>query len=171
MSNKILTALVLIVVASFGFYIGKVTTHEPTKAIQAGSVSSPDVTSPYLSFGGVRSWAYSPDFRTATSTLCSIQSPAATTTLVSFTANFATAAVSYANDYQAGNAATSQATTTNLGKITVAANGLGTLVATSTSLTDNIIPPLTFVNLRVSTTTASSSYAPTGKCNVVFREV
>lgn len=107
----------------------------------------------------------------ATTTPCSIASPAATTTLAfPATVNFTNSA-SYANDYQLGKATTAFATTTNLGKITIAANALGTLVATSTSLTDNIIAPNSFINLRVSTSTASATFAPTGTCTAVFQSV
>src|SRR3990167_1048450 len=47
-----------------------------------GAIASPDIQSPYLNIGGVRKWyARSDSFIQASTTLCSIESPRATSTL------------------------------------------------------------------------------------------
>lgn len=48
-----------------------------------GALSSPDIASPYLSFGNVRRYAAGATLNQASSTLCSLLSPASTSTLVS----------------------------------------------------------------------------------------
>lgn len=177
------TALITIIVA-FGTVLGvlnfatvNVTVQvPPTNSV--GAFSSPDLQSPWFGFGGVRQWAGSMSMRTASTSLCSIQSPAATTTLVAATA-YVTGGNTYANDYQLGFGIAQGATTTNLARLSIGANAAGVAIATSTNLVqsfgnggkDGQIPPNTWINFNVSTTSASSLYAPTGQCYAVFREV
>lgn len=141
--------------------------------VTAGAVSSPDILSPYFSFGGVRQWAGHVDMRQASSTLCSIQAPLATSTLDVFTVDF-DSTTSFATSYMLGYG-TINATTTSLianANLSIAANALGTSVSSSTRV---IIPPGVYLNLNYSTSTganvAGSGYAPTGTCNAIFQEV
>ncbi len=177
MNKQILSILMVIglIVAGCGFFIAKITNHVPVPTqnqIQSYGSASPDIPSPYFSYGDLRHWATKTTMYQGTTTLCAMQSPAATTTLRSATANF-TFSATYANDYQLANATSAFATTTNLGKITIAANALGTLVATTTvtALTDGIVAPNTWINLKVSTSTASTTFAPIGTCAATFIEV
>lgn len=140
-----------------------------------GSVASPDIMSPYFSFGGVVHWGYRQDMRQASSTLCSMQSPAATTTIVGFpSANFTTAA-SYTTVYAWGNATDAFSTTTLMGNFTIIAANKGLLIASSTAMSalqdSQVIPPLTYINFKLSTGTASATFAPVGTCSLVLREV
>src|SRR3990167_10631967 len=48
---------------------------------RVGAFPGPDINSDYLSFNGVKHWYYSSKLRTATTTVCSFKSPAATTTV------------------------------------------------------------------------------------------
>lgn len=138
-----------------------------------GALSSPDVSSPYFSFGGVREWATSAEFKSA-STTCAVQSPAATTTLVSATARF-DSIPDAASTWELGNATTAYATTTSLGKFALGSGAKGDLIATTsvTALTDGRVAPSTYINLKIATTTAGtySGWTPVGRCNVVFREI
>lgn len=138
-----------------------------------GAASSPDISSPYFSVGGVREWFYQMDLKPASVTVCSFLSPAATTTLRAVTARFDSIAA-YATVWQWGVGTVSTATTTNLTTpYSIAANAQGALVATTTvtSLVDGIVAPRTYVNLNVATGTVSSVFAPSGKCKITFREI
>src|SRR3990167_5206889 len=71
-------ASVLVVLGVVAFTPAKVINQES----QLGAVASPDIMSPYFSFGGVRQWAAHTDtLNTASTTICAMQSPAATSTL------------------------------------------------------------------------------------------
>lgn len=168
------TAVTLAIVCAFavGLNVHKVT------PLQAGAVSSPDILSPYFSYGGVRHWGGHTNMRQATTTVCSFQSPPATTTISAATASF-TASASYTTAYEWAWDSTAFSSTTALGatQVFIPANALGVIIASTTSTAlaqgDGIIPPSSFINFRLSTTTAgtSATYLPTGACNVLFREV
>lgn len=160
----------ILVLGGFLAFAPRVEAPKPSQD-QVGALSGPDIPSPYLSFGGVRQWAGNTPLRTGTSTVCSIQSPAATTTLVAATARLDSIA-SYVTSWQIGKDPTAFSTTTALASMTFAANATGSIVATSTSgLTDTLIAPNSFINLKLATTSASATFAPVGNCAAVFREI
>jgi len=174
MNNNLATGVLAGVVALLGAYVF---THQtaplPVQTqTNLGALSGPDILSPYLSIGGVRSWYGSMDLRVGTTSVCAVQAPAATTTLVSATARIDTAA-GYATAWEIGNATTAFATTTSLGLLGLAASTNGALIATTsvTALKDGIVPPNTWINVRLATTTTSASFQPTGRCSVFFREI
>lgn len=141
-----------------------------------GALSSPDINSPFISWGGVRQWASSAGFTPASQTLCAIQSPAATTTLVAATVRFDSTISLGAGTYELGWGAVSGATTTVLARATLpSAKQTKELVATTSIttpvLTDNVVNPSTWINLNIASGTVSTSFAPTGKCLAVFREL
>jgi hypothetical protein len=169
--NLVIGGLVGLVVLLAGLAVIKQSAPTQDKQPPLGALSSPDIASPYLSFGGVRQWAGSMEMRSGTSTVCSIQSPAATTTLVSATARFDTTP-GYTTIWMLGHATTAYSTTTALvASKTLASGARGDMVATTTALTDTRIPPSTFVNLALSTSTVGSTFAPVGECKAVFREI
>ena len=111
----------------------------------------------------------------ATTTLCSIKSPAATTTLARATVNLTTTA-SYAFQLELANDPSAFATTTAIvAKWTTTASSPATIVATSsvTALADGIVPPSTFINVNVSTSSGgtSATFAPVGFCQAEFVSV
>lgn len=143
--------------------------------VKVGALAGPDLASLYFSFGGVREWAGSAGFYTASTSLCAIQSPAATTTLVAATVRIDTSTTT-ASIVEIGKALTAFATTTRLALLTVGANAVNlNLVATTTvtTLTDGVVPPNSWINTMVgfTTGTASAATALTGKCSAVFREI
>lgn len=76
------SALVALVVT----IVGVVSLAPATKTIierQSGAVASPDIPSPYLRWGGVTEWASAQKPLAATYNFCAMQSPAATSTLLS----------------------------------------------------------------------------------------
>lgn len=126
-----------------------------------GSVSSPDIQSPYFSYGDVRFWAGSTNnLAQATTTVCAIQAPASTSTLqygsIRFSVGSTTASlVTFAK------AATAFATTTSLGQFTVAANAQGTAFASTTLGTAIFAPNEWFV---VGMQGGVGTFSPTGRC-------
>lgn len=125
---------------------------------------------------GICDWAYRVSMKGNTSTPCSIKSPEATSTIVHASADLATATTS-AMVLEIGTANNNNATTTSLASSTLAANSKGRMVATSTlwgfypfsrsDLTNHIIAPNNYVNLRVNKDSISN--APLGNCEVIFR--
>lgn len=138
----------------------------------AGAVSSPDIPSPYFSYGDVRHWAGQESFIVATNTLCAIQSPAATSSLTSAGARFDVQSP-YTLQYELGVATTPYATTTRLALMTLAqsTNGLVIATTTNTALLDGFLAPNSYVVLKVGSSTVGANYLPTGRCTATFREL
>lgn len=140
-----------------------------------GAVAGPDSSFQTESHNGVTYDFYSSPLRPATTTLCSIKSPNASSTITSATMQI-TSGNTYSNDYQIGWGLAQGATTTNLARLTLAASN-GAAVATTTLVNsfgggnDGVIPPNSFIVTRVSTTTASATFAPLGACTVTFQRL
>ena len=115
-----------------------------------GALSSPDIASPYFSFGGVRSWGYSMPFQDATSTICTFQSPAATSSL-EFASIEITTATSTASFFEIAQSRDRAATTTSIQKISVPTTELLDWVSTSTGgvVGTTIFGPNRFLNVKV----------------------
>lgn len=98
-----------------------------------GSVSSPDIQSPYFSFGGVRQWAGKSDsLIQATTTVCAIQAPAASSTLMLASLHLSVSSTT-ASTITIAKSATPYATTTIFGsQMAVAANATATIIASTT---------------------------------------
>lgn len=171
-NNIIITSVAILALIVGVIALNRTPVNTTTRVVESlGAVNSPDIQSPYFSFGNLRMWANSSALTSGSATLCAIQSPAATSTLV--TATLGLTNPSYTNNYEIGWGASSGATTTNLARATVAASTWISLIATTsaTALTDGVVLPNSWINFKVATGTASSVYAPTGKCSVVFREI
>lgn len=138
-----------------------------------GALTSPIIASPVLSWGGVPDYRYTQSFQ-ASSTACAIQNPLnATTTLTFATANI-TSSPAYAVTYELGESLTKNATTTAIvASWTVASNGVGQVVATTTNtaLVDSTVPPNAWINFNLSTSTATGINQATGDCEVGFRKL
>lgn len=142
-----------------------------TPSTPAGAISGPDIPSPYLAWGGVAIYGGSQSLAVA-STTCSIQSPAATSTLL-----FAAAAVSRSStgatlQYEWGIGANRYSTTTSLGIGTIASGAQGTVVASTTNANTGdivdqqlVLAPNSWVNLKVGSTTPTNE---AGKCYAQF---
>lgn len=168
-TQKFLIAIGVAVVLVLGVTFPKGNTVVERITTQFGAAAGPDMSGPYLSVGGVASWSERQVMKQATSTLCAFKSPSSTSTLDHFSATFSTTA-SYATVYAVGNDPTAFSTTTSIiaaTQMSFAANSANSTVA---STTKPIIPPSTYVNLKLSTTTAgaSATFAPVGACEAVF---
>lgn len=134
-----------------------------------GSVSSPDIQSPYFSVGGLQQWKASVSLTTATTTVCAIQSPAATSTLESAGVLFTTGSTT-ASTITLAKAATAFATTTSLGRHVLAANAAGQLQASTTQtvgLNDTTVfgPNQWFV---IGMEGGIGTFSPVGQCHATW---
>jgi hypothetical protein len=146
----------------------------PESAPQSlAGASGPTSYFPCETHNGV-GWCFNREgLRAANVTVCSVRSPAATSTLESATVLFQSVA-SYAATFQMGWGASNTATTTRIAELTVGAGvKFATLIATTsaTALTDGVVPPNSFINVNVATGSVSSTFAPVGTCDVVFRVI
>lgn len=135
------------------------------------AVVSSELPTNYFSYGEVRRWAYRPKFNTATTTLCAVKSPAATSTLVSAAYIINTGTTTAATiDIAKGN--TQGATTTLLVTATAVASGaLANVSWTSAGATaaDDIMAPNTWVLVKTAGA-GLGGYTYGGNCSVVFQE-
>lgn len=163
-------AIVALLVACGTFFYAATHTSAPA-APAPGAISGPDISSPYLSINGVIHWYTRVTMRQASSTLCSIPTPAATSTLTKLTAHIANGNA-YSNVFLFGYAANAFATTTSIGTTVTIAGTYGDIVASTTLATqatgDGIVYPGNFINFKVSTSSASATYLPVGDCQADF---
>lgn len=130
-----------------------------------GSLAGPDIQSPYLRWGGVASYRGSMALAQATTTVCAIQSPAATSTLqnafIRFDVSSTTASV-----ITIAKATTAFATTTSIGTdYNIAANAQGFINASTTNGTagaPEVFAPNTW--LVIGMKGGTGTFSPTGVC-------
>lgn len=157
-----------------------------------GALSGPDISSPYLQWGGVHEYRASMDMAATSSIPCSLQSPAATSTLLSFTANVSSLGNMKSTDFftvSTSSVAYGSSTPSLIYEATLA-KGLGipyawypvmasttaadvgrVLVAVNKDGTSNVIfAPNTYLNMRFATATAGTfiSYL-SGSCKARFQ--
>lgn len=155
--------------------MNKPATVEKTTVVEKGlgALSSPDIPSPYLTFGGVRRWAYNIAMTQGTTTPCIIPAPAATSTLVKASVTVQVASSTAQTITIAKNAGNLNASTTLIAAATLAGNGQGTLVASSTptgALLDGTNTFAPSANLVVTMTGGQGTSNPVGRCIGVFEE-
>lgn len=177
LSNIILTICIAGVISFVVAFIAR-----PTNTIvkevekRVGALSGPDLPYDYFSFGGVRRYAYKGNLITGTTTVCSIQSPVATSTLESAAIRFDISSTTASYVY-IGKGANTNATTTILGQAPLTANQKGTIIATTTPLDaldeDKIFAPNQFLNFGMKPTEANSigTFSPTGVCQATWQTI
>lgn len=148
----------------------------PHNPVNVGAVSSPDVQSPYLTVGGVRTWFGSMNIRTSSTTICSFQSPVSTSTLTFADVQFLTGS-STALQFDIARDTSPSATTTKIGTSwTLSAGSFGTIVAsTSPSALDStlIFPPNTYLNIKYggnACVDGGTCTTLTGTCNAEWHQ-
>lgn len=178
MSNKKLTIglLITLVIAIGGLFFPKI--QKGFGAISNGvDVGTTNYTSISVqngeSNGGLFTTASRITMAQATSTVCAIQSPNATSTLTEGSALF-TVSSSSASTVFLAKAASAFATTTSLGQANLAANQQGTLIASTTpsSVTVDgaqVFAPLQWFVVAMSGGTGGQSFTPTGICTAEFQ--
>lgn len=154
----VISALVAILVSA----VAKAPT-QPAET-KSGSVASPDFTSSYISYGGIRFFgARTNSLTQATTTVCALQSPAATSSLAHFVLRLDVSS-STASTVVVAKATTAFATTTNLETATVAANAQADIVASTTGRTIGlpVFAPNTWIVVGMSG--GVGTFSPSGSC-------
>lgn len=148
-------ASALAVALGFGF----------TQAPSFGALSGPDIASPYLRWGGVAQYSGSMDpLAVATTTVCAIQSPAATSTLQAFQVRLDVSSTT-ASTVHIAKANTAFATTTLLGTAyAVSANAQAFIQASTTATAGalTVFAPGQWVVVGMQGGTGT--FSPTGTC-------
>lgn len=132
-----------------------------------GALSGPEISSPYLAWGGVFNWAgHSESLKTSTTTPVAFQSPTnATSTLKLGSGCHFSVSSTTAKRVVFAKATTAFATTTFLFGANIAANAQGSVVATTT--TDNFVfAPGTW--LVMSMVGGAGVDSPTGSCSACW---
>lgn len=139
---------------------------------KAGALSSPAL-GPWYSVSDIEvdGWNCAFDFTgTATSSACSM-GPILATSTYALTPTLRIATEPYVNTWTIWRAATPATETTKLAQDLVAsANGVIHATTTTTSLTDGILVPGSYINCRVATTTTvNANFNATGRCEAATR--
>jgi hypothetical protein len=162
MNTKIIVvALVAIVIAAGGYMFPKVQNH-------VGSVVGPDSYFEYVANNGLQKYGQTVSLQTATTTVCAIKSPAATSTLVFAGVRFSTSSTT-ASTVSLAQATTAYATTTNINTYAVSANAQATIVASTTGSVAGdatIFAPNTF--FVVGMAGGIGTFSPVGSCSAEF---
>lgn len=176
---SIILAGIALVLSLFGAF-RPAQVQEIIKEITAGAVSSPDIISPYFSVGGARYWSANQTMQQATTTVCAIQSPAATSTLVAGTVSFTVSStsastVTVARQTQAFSTTTRDFNNALIRTQSIAANARGSFQAATTSLTalteaqaNVVFGPSQW--LLVTMAGGIGTFSPTGQCTALFQQ-
>lgn len=167
----------LIIIGLFGVVVGgaAVLVTQPAPIVpapQLGALAGPDIASPYLRWGDqVTFKAHVPLLteNNATTTLCNILSPAATSTLTSASVQLDTSTTS-AMQIEIAKSTAPDATTTLIGTMSkLAANSRETLVASTTPTGGKltIFAPNTWFVVKAGPSSAGS-LGVAGSCNATF---
>ena len=167
--------VVLVVSAIVSALVGFAST---TKTVQTviheqpvGSVVSSEIPDNNFSVGGLRQWKYGPKMNVATTTLCAIKSPAATSSLISAAFQVYTG-TSTAATIDIGTSTNAYSTTTNLAaafSIGSSATGANGWTSVGGSVQDNVMAPNTYVVVKTAGA-GLGGYTYGGRCSVVFQE-
>jgi hypothetical protein len=169
--KNILTTVLIALVVSFGTVV-VASAPEEAPEDTLGAVSSPDVPSPYLSWGGVRQHAENKGLTTATTTVCAIKSPAATSSL-SFaglelvTSSTTASTITFAKDSDGNGSSTPLQSYS----VSAGAQAALTLPATTTTagIANLVFAPSTFFTVTMAG--SAGTFSPTGSCIANFVEL
>ena len=174
MKNYLIPAVISIVVVAIGLMFFSPTPNVINQMVGSGGNS---LTTPDFTYGGITSYRVALNLAdiqantgTGTSTVCAIQSPAATSTLRMAAVRFDLATTT-AVQVTLAKASTPYATTTALGGGALGASAQGTFIATTTPLDsvdeDKVFGPSKYFVVGVSGG-AGGKYTPTGVCQAEF---
>lgn len=176
MKNKGLLAGFAGLLAAVVLLIGGFMSHTPVVENAFGALAGPDIPSPYLNWGGVRTYNAGISPTQATTTICAIQSPAATSTLTYASVKLDVSS-STATILDLAKGTTAFATTTAIGSTYAVAADAQAFVLASTSPGAGAVtvfaPNQWFVvGVRGGVTPGSNGagFVPTGRCQATFVE-
>lgn len=157
--------IILTIAIATSLVLGFVGATKKSTEIQTGAVSSPYLQSQDFSYGGVLHFGAKTDSLTqATTTVCALQSPSATSTLLHASIRFSVSSTT-ASTVTLAKASTPYATTTSLGAVSLAANAQGIAVASTTG--SHIFSPNTYFVVGMAGNGANT-YSPTGTCQATW---
>lgn len=166
--NKLITGAVVSGVIALVVSFAVVYVAKPAPVQQPlGALAGPDIPSPYLRWGDVLVYQAHRSMVAATTTLCALQSPAATSTLAwagwSITTGTSTAAT-----IDIGSGATAYATTTNYVSATSVSSGAqGAASWGQPTGTTGILAPNTYVLVKTAGA-GLGGYTYAGTCGATF---
>jgi hypothetical protein len=131
------------------------------------------VTSTEYTVGGIRYTEVRQEMASATTTVCALASPNATSTLVNATADFTVSSTS-ASRVTIAKATTPYATTTQIGQtIAISANAQDTILASTTAAQIGAEVAIFAPNVYtvVSMAGGVGTFSPTGTCTATYRDV
>lgn len=178
--NKLVAVALTVGVMTFAglwLFQPKVVTQTIREVPSFAGVSSPDLNSPYFSYGSNRYWGSSASIN-ATQALCDLVAPAGTSTLEDF--SFAVQnPYPFAAQVTMGFSATSSAIVTPIASVSVPASKNITLVATSgiaqsfggSALELGVVMGGSHFSVTMASTTPSPLFAGAGTCKAVWKEV
>ena len=164
------TKLVISAFVALSLVMSVLALNKPVPAPVVGAVSGPILMSNYFGFGGLTMWgAQTSSLKQATTTVCALQSPAATSTLMYGSIKLNVSSTT-ASTVTLAKATSAFATTTSLGSASVAANGQATVVSLRTAaggdaLAETFAPSTWFV---VGMAGGTGSFSPSGTCQAVW---
>ena len=164
---KAVITIVIAVALSAGAAFGIVSHETKAPAPSYGALAGPDISSPYLSWGGVADYKASASMRTATTTLCAIQSPSATSSLVMASWKIS-AGTTTAATIDLATSTSRFATTTNLIAGTSVASGAQGSAAWRSSGSNSVLAPNTYVVVKTAGA-GSGGYTYGGQCEGEFQ--
>jgi peptidoglycan hydrolase-like protein with peptidoglycan-binding domain len=141
--------------------------------VKLGSISSPDIMSPYFSVGGVQQWFARGDLKTATTTPCAIQSPVSTSTLLFATLQINTG-TSTATTWTLASSTSAYATTTLGATYSVGSGAKATLSFNGTAGSQQdtqMLAPNTWIVWGVAGTAVRGTSYLLGTCQAGFRVI
>lgn len=169
--NLVITALVGILVGSTLLWVltppkqtVKVLDQQNNPVV--GALTGPDIPYTYISVNGVEQFSYNSGFTTSTTTPCSFQSPAATSTLDRFSAYFETGTTTAVGVTFSTGAAQQASTTALSGVLALAANAKGSFTASSSPEANFIIAPSNWIQVNMKG--GAGTVSPVGSCTAVM---
>ena len=168
MNNKFIgVALIAILVIAIGAYMFPKGNTIVERIV--GAVSGPDTYFDYVANNDLQKFGQTKPLTTATTTVCAIKSPTATSTLIFGSVKF-TVSSTTASTVTLAKATTAFATTTSLGSASVGASAQATVVSKKTAaggdgLDETFAPDTYFV---VSMAGGVGTFSPTGSCSAEF---
>lgn len=150
MNNKLLTGVAILLTAllTAGLVMSLAKPIVVERVVERlGAFPGPEITSPFLSVNGVEIFNSSQKLNQATTSICSLKSPSATSTLVHGSVKWTTGTTTQIA-MELGKSVGSAATTTSLGYNIILSTRQGTMLASTTpaafALSTDLDPPNVF---------------------------
>lgn len=145
MNKKVLTAIgiiVLAVVSALGVsFLRPASTNTVVQSL--GSVSGPDLSSPYFTVNGLQRWFYRKALSVATTTPCAFQAPNATSSM--YTTFQVTTSTSTTVTLNLATSTTAFATTTPINTFSIASGATASFNQPATTTAASIMAPNTWI--------------------------